>query len=81
MKTAMHCTPELTAFLAARDRVAAAQAGLTSSLAKLKALDAADRPVPDRRPTLLGVAPPNNMHQQRAALVAAMLTARPNGRY
>lgn len=72
----MHCTPELTAFLAARDRANAALTAQAETLAKLKALDA---PAPQRRPTLIGVAP-STPSKPSAPAIAAGLTPRPNGR-
>lgn len=77
------CTPELAAFLAARDRVQAALDAQAATLAKLKQLDvlnverAAERA--QRRPTLIGVAP--QAGTTRPFTVAAGLGRRPNGRY
>lgn len=76
----MHCTPELTAFLDARARFEQAQAGFTAALSKLKALDAPA--APERRPTLVGVAPPSSsLRLEQPHITAAALSARPNGRY
>jgi hypothetical protein len=79
--THLNCTPELENFRAQRDRFYLAQADFAAALAKLKALSATPPPARPRQPTIIGVAPPNNRNQQRAAFIAAALGMRPSGRY